>query len=80
LICFEEIKNHPWFNGIDWELLAIKKVNPPFKPKVKKSNDVSNFDAIFTQEPPSESVDPTDLLSPSPNYYTDFTYQDSRNI
>eukprot|EP01122_Echinamoeba_exundans_P013060 TRINITY_DN5635_c0_g1_i1.p1 TRINITY_DN5635_c0_g1~~TRINITY_DN5635_c0_g1_i1.p1 ORF type:complete len:931 (+),score=210.61 TRINITY_DN5635_c0_g1_i1:146-2938(+) len=28
----EDIKNHPFFNGLDWARLEKKKVTPPFKP------------------------------------------------
>ena len=28
----EKIKNHPWFNDINWNDLLNKKVNPPFVP------------------------------------------------
>jgi len=76
LVNFDEITKHPWFAGIDWTALAEKKLSPPFKPKIKKNNDTSNFDALFTQEPPQESIDAGDLVSPSPNHYTGFTYQD----
>ena len=25
-----EIKRHPWFKGLDWQKLALKKLQPPF--------------------------------------------------
>lgn len=62
---------------MDWTALAEKRLSPPFKPKIRKNNDTSNFDAVFTQEPPQESLDAGDLVSPSPNHYTGFTYQDT---
>ena len=46
----EEIKNHPWFNGFDWNALINKSMQPPFLPKVTADNDVSNFDETFTKE------------------------------
>lgn len=30
----QDIKNHPWFNGIDWDALYAKEVVPPFEPDV----------------------------------------------
>jgi len=30
----EEIKNHPFFKEVNWEMLLLKKINPPFKPKI----------------------------------------------
>ena len=44
----EELKNHPFFNDVDWEALQQKKVVPPFKPKLKSVLDTSNFDPEFT--------------------------------
>ncbi|CCU75464.1 putative cAMP-dependent protein kinase catalytic subunit [Blumeria hordei DH14] len=44
----EELKRHPFFADIDWELLTAKKITPPFKPKLKSVTDTSNFDPEFT--------------------------------
>ena len=30
-----DIKNHRWFNEVDWELLLQKKIVAPYKPYVK---------------------------------------------
>lgn len=43
-----ELKAHPFFKSIDWDLLAQKKINPPFKPVVESDEDVGNFDPLFT--------------------------------
>ena len=52
----EEIKRHPFFEKIDWQRLAQKKIQPPFKPSVRSPVDVSNFDTVFTAEQPMDSV------------------------
>ena len=52
----EEIKRHPFFEKIDWQRLAQKKIQPPFKPSVRSPVDVSNFDTVFTAEQPLDSV------------------------
>lgn len=31
---FQRLMHHPWFNGIPWELLEPKQVEPPFAPDV----------------------------------------------
>lgn len=52
----EEIKKHPFFvNHIDFDLLARKKIHPPYKPSVASPVDVSNFDTVFTAEAPVDS-------------------------
>jgi len=53
----EEIKRHPFFaQHIDFERLLQKKIHPPFKPSVSSPVDVSNFDTVFTEEEPTDSV------------------------
>ncbi|KAH8589752.1 serine/threonine protein kinase, AGC family [Bisporella sp. PMI_857] len=43
----EELKDHPFFNDIDWVALAKKQIPPPFKPKLMSEIDASNFDPEF---------------------------------
>jgi len=38
-----DMKNHKWFHGLDWNALFWKKLPPPFKPPVKAPGDVSQF-------------------------------------
>jgi serine/threonine protein kinase len=47
----EEIKAHPWFNGLDWQALFECRVEMPWKPDIKSATDVSQFDEEFTAEP-----------------------------
>ena len=47
---FEEIKKHPFFNGIDFKALEEKKIEAPFKPSLEDAFDVTNFDDEFTSE------------------------------
>ncbi|KAH3685249.1 hypothetical protein WICPIJ_003793 [Wickerhamomyces pijperi] len=43
-----ELKEHPFFADIDWNLLTAKKIPPPFKPHLSSETDTSNFDPEFT--------------------------------
>ncbi|XP_015793089.1 protein kinase C iota type [Tetranychus urticae] len=47
---FQDIKNHPFFRPLDWELLAEKKVIPPYIPKID-DDPLEHFDPAFTTEP-----------------------------
>ncbi|BGP40423.1 Serine/threonine-protein kinase [Rhodotorula kratochvilovae] len=44
-----ELKEHPFFKSIDWELLAARQIPPPFKPYVDSDESVANFDPEFTE-------------------------------
>ncbi|EPZ33161.1 kinase-like protein [Rozella allomycis CSF55] len=43
---FEEIKAHPWFQDLDWDLLVKKELTAPFIPDQKRAN----FDATYELE------------------------------
>ena len=56
----EDVRSHPFFRRIDWDKIAKRDVQPPFKPKIKHRKDVSNFDKQFTSE--KTDLTPTDKL------------------
>ena len=47
----ENIKNHKFFNGVSWKDIQMKKIKPPFIPKLKNDTDLRYFDTMFTEEP-----------------------------
>nr|CDJ87250.1 Serine threonine protein kinase-related and Protein kinase domain containing protein [Haemonchus contortus] len=55
-----DVKEHPFFRRIDWHKIETRQVQPPFKPKLRSSDDVSNFDTEFTHEVPR--LTPVDRL------------------
>ncbi|KAG1169309.1 hypothetical protein G6F70_003717 [Rhizopus microsporus] len=48
-----EIKEHPFFHGVNWEDMLAKRVPPPFCPTINGPLDTSNFDEEFTRERPA---------------------------
>ena len=46
----EEIKNHPFFASIDFNLIEKKEIPAPFTPDLENDTDVQNFDEEFTNE------------------------------
>jgi hypothetical protein len=46
----EKIPNHPFFKKINFDEVAKMKIVPPFKPKVKGLDDLSNIDPAFLRE------------------------------
>lgn len=51
-----DVKKHRWYQGFDWEGLEARTLTPPIIPKIKASNDTSNFDSYPREEeiPPDE--------------------------
>ncbi len=45
-----ELKQHPFFNDVNWEDVAKKEHEMPFKPKVRGPEDTSCIDKLFTKE------------------------------
>ena len=56
-----DVRRHAFFRSLDWDALLQRKIQPPFKPTVKSSYDVSNFDPEFTRDRP--------VLTPSRENY-----------
>ncbi|ORX63170.1 kinase-like protein [Hesseltinella vesiculosa] len=48
-----DIRAHPFFQGVSWEDMLAKRVPPPFYPTVNGRLDTSNFDEEFTSERPA---------------------------
>jgi serine/threonine protein kinase len=72
----KNIKEHPYFNGIDWEEAWEKKLTPPLIPKLKDETDLSYFDKMFTDEKiegSNVSEVPSTMMSQT-NDYKGFTY------
>jgi serine/threonine protein kinase len=52
---FKDIMKHPFFKNIDWDKMYKREIEPPYKPQVKGSDDVSNFDEVFLKEKVQDS-------------------------
>lgn len=40
----QEIKEHNWFRGVDWNMVKQKKIQPPWVPEIESSTDFQYFD------------------------------------
>ena len=77
----KDIKNHKFFESIDWIKLEKKEITPPFKPKIRYQGDVRNFDKMFTDMPINSTLgnkeqllNPSSTIKNTKNTYIDFTY------
>jgi len=67
----DQIKNHPWFKGINFDDIANLKTIPPFIPKIKNEEDLSNIDPGFLNEDINSPVKQY-RIDVEPNYFSDF--------
>ncbi|KAM9569951.1 ribosomal protein S6 kinase alpha-5-like isoform 2-T2 [Salvelinus alpinus] len=51
----DNVKKHPFYQKINWEDLAAKRLLAPFKPVIRDELDVSNFAEEFTEMDPTYS-------------------------
>ncbi|KAA0718083.1 Protein kinase C eta type [Triplophysa tibetana] len=72
------VTSHPFFAGIDWDRLNRRELEPPFKPRIKTSEDVNNFDPDFTQEDPTLTpIDESLIPSTSQDEFQNFSFTSS---
>jgi hypothetical protein len=44
----DDIKSHPWFSNIEWDLLSVTK--PSYTPEVQSLDDTSHFQDVNEEE------------------------------
>ena len=72
----EEIKSHPFFASIDFNLVEQKKMKAPFVPELANDTDVQYFDEEFTNEEVGMSYIPKknmDMIHKNQNKFRDFS-------
>lgn len=40
----DDIKNHPWFQGVDFDRVANRQIRAPYIPQIRGDGDASHFD------------------------------------
>eukprot|EP00768_Dysnectes_brevis_P007921 gnl/Dysnectes_brevis/690_a761_2746.p1 GENE.gnl/Dysnectes_brevis/690_a761_2746~~gnl/Dysnectes_brevis/690_a761_2746.p1 ORF type:complete len:516 (+),score=139.23 gnl/Dysnectes_brevis/690_a761_2746:1111-2658(+) len=60
----EELKQHPWFRGLDWDRLYRRGYEMEYRPEVKGAMDLSNFDRVFTQQKPVDEPEDAPTTDP----------------
>lgn len=68
-----ELKDHPYFTGIDWDRLLSKDLDPPQIPMVS-GTDASNFDKEFTSQEPVLTPPAKDEIITSNDDFPNFSY------
>jgi serine/threonine protein kinase len=67
-----EIPSHPWFKGVNFEELMSLRTNPPFKPKIRNEEDLSNIDPAFLNETINSPVKQFNPQTVDKDYFSDF--------
>lgn len=76
---FQNVKDHPWFQNIDWDAMLKKEVKAPFKPKLSSEIDTKYIDKEFTALKPEDSAKEASLLnSQTKGLWKGFTYEESK--
>jgi protein kinase A len=53
----EDVKGHPWFHSVDWDMAQRKQYKAPFLPTVSCSSDASMFFSVVEEVVPEEVLD-----------------------
>ncbi len=57
----DDIRAHPWFEGLDWAALEARSVPAPITPELSSPVDASNFDD-FADPPATPRFPPGQVL------------------
>ena len=74
----DEIKNHPWYSQVDWDILKEKKIIPPFKPKLDGEDDTKYIDNEFTEMVPFDSAADGTVLESGSMTWKDFSFDSNK--
>jgi len=53
----QQILNHPWFQGLNWDEMRDQKIAPPYVPNIADQEDLSHYD-VYPEENIVEKLDP----------------------
>ena len=76
---FNDLKNHKYFENINWDDLENKKIKPPFVPNIDNSIDLKYFDKMFTDEvniTKESNDDSSNNANKTVDNYVNFSYFD----
>lgn len=71
---YQEIISHPFFDGIDWDRLSERAVDPPFRPALRGETDVRFFDPESTMMQAKHSFSECHLTNKEQEAFRGFSY------
>lgn len=75
-----KVRDHPWFEDVNWEALYQKKYEAPFVPKINNDSDnpdLTHFDPEFTEIPINSMSMSGGTMQKFPNY-EGFTFDNDK--
>ncbi|KAG0309659.1 hypothetical protein BGZ98_009979 [Dissophora globulifera] len=72
----QEVKAHPYFMSIDWDIAIQRKLECPYIPELTSENDLSNFDDAFLKMTPRLSPGNHTLSNSIQNCFEGYSYTD----
>ncbi|KAJ9075091.1 Serine/threonine-protein kinase Sgk2 [Entomophthora muscae] len=76
----QDIRNHAFFEGISWQDISAKAVEPPFIPTVTGLLDMRNIDPSFHQQPLPSSIENEGKVRIIPTYGGEKLQEDIINL
>jgi serine/threonine protein kinase len=76
----EELRQHPFFASMNWELLMAKKIPAPFVPSKSAAEKAQYFDTEFTSERAHDSVVESREIRSENVDFEDFTYNGDQTL
>ena len=73
---FKNLKNHKYFEGINWDDLENKKIKPPFIPVIDDPLDLKYFDRMFVDEVNITKENDESYYNKTIDNYVNFSYLD----
>lgn len=73
-----KVRDHPWFEDVNWQALYEKKYEAPFVPKIHNEADLQHFDPEFTEIPINSMSMSGGTMNPYKNY-ENFTYDSEQD-
>ncbi|KAG0273068.1 hypothetical protein BGZ95_011127 [Linnemannia exigua] len=72
------VKNHPYFDTIDWDMALKRQLPCPYLPDLVSEEDLSNFDDAFLTMTPRLSPGNHTLSNSIQNCFQGYSYSDNR--
>lgn len=78
----DEVKQHPWFNGFDWDALADMTIKSPFVPKNAENFDATSCQAVWNDDNEAHIKHSHELLQRDSvqDLFTNYEYDEHKKL